>query len=623
MFKRTTAWFDSHYSPTAVHTAQPQPPMGTWRFIGYFIDQFRTAFAWRLGLVAVGSVADAMLPVFVGAIVGMLATTPPGQMFALNWQYLLVMIAVIAVVRPLVFILDTLIRNHSIVPNLVNLVRWQSHWHVIRQNWTFFQNDFAGRIANKILQAGDSIETGVNLAIDAAWYAIVFVVVAIVVLAGQDWVLLVPVGIWLVLYGVLFAVTMPLIARYSEDLSEAKSVMTGRIVDSYTNIQTLKTFSTAGHEDEYVASSVHDHTTEFRKLMATFTAMWSILFALNAFLVVSITWIALSGWNQGTLSAASVATAIPFALQMMNMSGWILEIGSNIFRQIGNTRDSMVTIAQPLTMLDAPDATPLVVEKGGIDYENVTFNYWKGGTGSVIENFNLSVAPGEKIGLVGRSGSGKSTLVNLALRMFDVQGGAIRIDGRDVRDVTQESVRAAIGLVSQDTSLLHRSIRENIKYGRQSASEDEMIAAARQAQIHDVILTLSDQKGRTGYDAHVGERGVKLSGGQRQRIAIARVLLKDAPILVLDEATSALDSEVEVAIQEQLHQLMANKTVIAIAHRLSTIAAMDRLVVLDQGQIVEQGSHAELLRRGGHYAGLWAHQSGGFLEADPQGAAAQ
>ncbi|MBU1307284.1 MAG: ABC transporter ATP-binding protein/permease [Alphaproteobacteria bacterium] len=615
MFNRVIDYFDNLYSPTAL-AENRQPPMGLRPFVTYFINQFRLAFIIRIVLVAIGSVADALMPVFVGLVVGMLATTPPGEMFTVNGQTFLWMVAVVVIVRPTTFLLDTLIRNHGIVPNLVDLVRWQSHWHVIRQSWTFFQNDFAGRIANKIIQAGEAIEIGVNLTIDAAWYALVFVVVAIVVLARLDPVLLVPIAVWLLFYAILFSIAMPLIARYSEDLSESKSVMTGRIVDSYTNIQTLKTFSTGEHEDLYVADSIGEHAVSFRKLMRVFTYMWSTLFLLNAGLVVSVTWLALKGWNDGVLTAAAVATAIPFALQIMNMSGWILEIGSNIFRQVGNVRDSMDTIAQPLTMLDAPDAQPLKVTKGELVYDNVSFNYWRGKTGSVIEDFHITIAPGEKIGLVGRSGSGKSTLVNLALRMFDVQDGAIRIDGQDVRNVTQESVRAAIGLVSQDTSLLHRSIRENLKYGRQSASDAEMIEAAEQAKVHDVIMGLVDPKGFTGYDAHVGERGVKLSGGQRQRVAIARVLLKNAPILVLDEATSALDSEVEAAIQEQLTTLMQGKSVIAIAHRLSTIAAMDRLVVLEKGQIVEQGTHAQLLASGGHYASLWERQSGGFLDLD-------
>lgn len=615
MFNRVIAYFDNLYSPVAL-AKNRQPPMGLNAFVGYFVGQFKAAFAIRIGLVAIGSLADALMPVFVGMVVGMLATTNPGDIFALHTQTFLWMIFVVVIVRPLTFLLDTLVRNHGIVPNLVDLIRWQSHWHVIRQSWSFFQNDFAGRIANKVIQAGEAIEIGVNLTIDAAWYAFVFVVVAIIVLAQLDLVLLVPIGVWLLLYAVLFTITMPLIARYSEDLSESKSVMTGRIVDSYTNIQTIKTFASGEHEDKYVSDSVLDHAVSFRKLMRVFTYMWSTLFMLNAGLVVSVTWLALAGWNNGVLSAAAVATAIPFALQIMNMSGWILEIGSNIFRQIGTTRDSMDTIAQPLTMLDAPEAQPLAVSVGELHYDNVSFNYWRGKDGSVIDGFSLKVAPGEKIGLVGRSGSGKSTLVNLALRMFDLQDGAIRIDGQDVRSVTQESLREAIGLVSQDTSLLHRSVRENLKYGRQSASDEDMMRAAEQANVHDVIMGLSDPQGRRGYDAHVGERGVKLSGGQRQRVAIARVLLKNAPILVLDEATSALDSEVEAAIQEQLTMLMQGKTVIAIAHRLSTIAAMDRLVVLEKGRIVEEGSHAQLLSSGGHYAMLWERQSGGFLDLE-------
>jgi ATP-binding cassette subfamily B multidrug efflux pump len=470
------------------------------------------------------------------------------------------------------------------------------------------------------MQAGEAVESAVNPAIDAVWYAGIFVIVAAVVMAGLDWTLLVPVGVWLLLYGILFSITMPLIAHYSETLSEAKSVMTGRIVDSYTNIQTLKAFSTGGHEDKYVADSVLDHVVEYRKLMKVFTLMWSTLFVLNAALVVSTTWLALDGWNRGTLTAAAVATVIPFVLQIMNMSGWILEMGSMIFRQVGNIRDSMVTIAQPITMLDEPNAPPLKVDKGGIDFDNVSFNYWRGKSGTVIEDFSLSIKPGEKVGLVGRSGAGKSTLVNLALRLFDVEQGAIRIDGQDVRKVTQESLRAAIGLVSQDTSLLHRSVRENLKFGRQDATEEEMVLAAEQARIHEVIMGFNDPKGGTGYDAQVGERGVKLSGGQRQRVAIARVLLKNAPILVLDEATSALDSEVEAAIQEQLVTLMQGKTVIAIAHRLSTIAAMDRLVILEQGKIVEEGTHAQLLATGGHYAQLWERQSGGFLDMKSEAA---
>jgi ATP-binding cassette subfamily B multidrug efflux pump len=556
-----------------------------------------------------------MLPVFVGWTVGMLSTTPPGALFAEHGGTLAFMLAVV-LLRPAIFVADALVRNHAVTPNLVDLVRWQSHWHVIRQSWTFFQNDFAGRISNKVMQAGEALETVANLTIDAVWYAVVFVVVAVVVLAGIDPVLLVPIGLWLVGYALLFRWTMPNVDRISEEVSDARSVMTGRMVDSYTNIQTLKTFADDGEEDAYVAESVTEHVGVFRRLMAIFTWSWSVLFLLNALLVGSVTWIALAAWNDGRMSTAMVATAIPFVLQIMNISGWILEVGSNVFRQIGTVRDSMVTVAQPLTLVDKPGAPALAVPRGEIVYDRVGFNYWRGDRGSVVDDFSMTIRPGERLGLVGRSGAGKSTLVNLTLRMFDVASGAIRIDGQDIRDVTQESLRRAIGVVGQDTSLLHRSVRDNIKYGRPGATDAAMIEAAKRASIHDVVLDLVDPQGRTGYDAHVGERGVKLSGGQRQRIALARVILKDAPILVLDEATSALDSEVEAAIQGALYGVMEGKTVIAIAHRLSTIARMDRIVVLDQGLIVEEGSHAELLARDGLYAGLWGRQSGGFLSLE-------
>ncbi|MCB9992782.1 MAG: ABC transporter ATP-binding protein [Hyphomicrobiaceae bacterium] len=615
MFSTLLDWIDHFYSPVEIDD-NPHPPRGTWRFIGYFVRQFRVAIAIRMVTVAIASTVDAMLPVFVGLVVGLLAATDPGDMFSRNWPLLTAMFVTVAIVRPTIFVLDKLINNHLIEPGFIGRIRWQSHFHVIRQSWTFFQNDFAGRIGNKILQSGDSIEVAVSGILDAVWYALVFIVVAVFVLARLDLVLLVPILVWLLLYAVLFAVVMPRIATEAARVSEMRAVMTGRIVDSYANIQTLKTFSSSEHEDRYVSESILSHTVQYRRLLRVFTYMWSSLFILNTALVVSITALALIGWNNGTMSATAVATAVPFALQMMQMSGWILEVGSNIFRQLGTVRDSMETIAEPITLVDAPGAKDLAVTAGEITFEDVTFNYWRGRNGSVIENFNLRIAPGEKVGLVGRSGAGKSTLVNLLLRLFDVEAGVIRIDGQDVRAVTQESVRAAIGLVSQDISLLHRSVRENIKYGRPDATDDKMIEAAQRARVADVIDGLVDFKGNRGYDAQVGERGVKLSGGQRQRIAIARVLLKNAPILILDEATSALDSEVEAAIQEQLGSLMKGKTVIAIAHRLSTIAAMDRLIVLDAGRIVEMGTHAELIARGGHYAHLWKRQSGGFLDLE-------
>jgi ATP-binding cassette subfamily B multidrug efflux pump len=613
MLDRITATFDSLYSPTAL-AADRQPPAPTRAFFAYFLRQFRGAVYARFLLVAAGSIADAMLPIFVGWTVGMLATTPPGALFSEHAGALALMLAVVFL-RPLFFVADALVRNHALTPNLVDLVRWQSHWHVIRQSWTFFQNDFAGRIGNKVMQAGEAIEMTVNLTLDAVWYAAVFVVVAVIALAGMDPVLLVPIGLWMIAYALLFRWSMPRIDRVSEEVSEARSVMVGRMVDSYTNIQTLKTFADDGAEDAYVAESVTEHVGVFRRLMAIFTWSWSLLFLLNAALVAAVTGIALAAWNDGRMTTAMVATAIPFVLQIMNISGWILEIGSNVFRQVGTVRDSMTTIARPLTLVDAADAKPLAIGKGEIVYDGVGFDYWRGDRGSVVRDFSLTIRPGEKVGLVGRSGAGKSTLVNLTLRMFDVASGAIRIDGQDLRAVTQATLRRAIGVVGQDTSLLHRSVRDNIKYGRLSATDAEMIEAAKRASVHEVVMALEDPEGRRGYDAHVGERGVKLSGGQRQRIALARVILKDAPILVLDEATSALDSEVEAAIQDTLYRVMQGKTVIAIAHRLSTIARMDRIIVLDRGRIVEEGSHAELIARDGLYASLWNRQSGGFLEA--------
>lgn len=605
-------WFERRYVATEL-ASDPHPPKGVLPFYFYFIRQFRLFIGAKMATTAMGSGLDALLPIFLGVVVDLVTNTPRGEMFSQNGTLLLVMAALV-LIRPAVWVLDVLSHFHAIVPSLVDRVRWQSHWHVMRQSWSFFQDDFAGRVANKVIQSGEALETSTMQLVDAVWYALIFIIIALVVVGGQSWVYILPLLAWMGIYALLMVHFMPQISKQSEALSEEKSIVTGRVVDCYTNVQTLKTFATGSREDEYVANAMESHAAQLRQLMRVFSRMWISLFIINALLMVATTWLVLDGWNRGQLTNGEVIVIVPFIWQVINISGWILDIASGIFRNIGTVTDSMETISKPLTMTDAPQAQELTVTNGEIRYEDVSFNYWKGGQGNVIDGFNLQVAPGEKVGLVGRSGAGKSTLVNLLLRLFDVEKGNVLIDGQNVADVSQESVRAAIGLVSQDTSLLHRSVRENIVYGRPEASEDQMIAAAEQARIHDVILDLEDGKGKKGYDALVGERGVKLSGGQRQRIAIARVLLKDAPILLLDEATSALDSEVEAAIQEQLRELMHNKTVIAIAHRLSTIAAMDRLVVMDKGKVVEQGTHAELLETGGHYAQLWARQSGGFLD---------
>ncbi len=612
MLAKVFNWFETRYSPVAL-AEDRQPPMGLWRFFRYFIRQFRVGFALRMLFVAAGAVVDAMLPIFVGIIVGMLTSSNPSGFFAEHGTTLAIM-ACVVLLRPLTIMLDALVRNHTIAVNFIDMIRWQSHWHVTRQDWTFFQNDFAGRIGTKVMQSGDSIEITVNLTIDTVWYALVFVVVAITVLAQFDVTLVAAIAVWLALYCLLLRYCMPLIARRSTDLSEEWSIVSGRIVDSYTNILTLKTFSTGEHEDQYVSQAVVGHAKAFYRLMRVFTGMWSALFAMNASLLIAISWLALAAWSAGTMSAAAVATAIPFALQIAGISYRILDAGGNIFRNIGTAANSMTTIAKPIRMLDKPDATTLRVTEGAIELDRVNFNYGRtDGKGGLIEDLSLSIKPGERVGIVGRSGAGKSTLVNLLLRLYDIRDGRILIDGQDIRNVTQESVRAAIGFVSQDTSLLHRSVRENLKYGRQDATDEEIASVTEAAQVADVVAGLVDREGRTGYDAHVGERGVKLSGGQRQRVAIARVMLKDAPILILDEATSALDSEVEAAIQENLYRLMEGKTVIAIAHRLSTIAAMDRLVVMDHGRIIEEGRHDELVAKGGLYAHLWGRQSGGFL----------
>jgi ATP-binding cassette subfamily B multidrug efflux pump len=614
MFDRLFAWFEKHYSPTHIEK-DPHPPMGLGKFYLYFLGQFKTPIIIKICIVALGAAVDAMIPIFLGTIVDLVSGNEPGTLFKDHGTLLLAMGITLAV-RPTIFMLDIFVQYHTMVPSLVARVRWQSHWHVVRQSWTYFQKDFAGRIASKIFETGPALETSSMELIDAVWYMIVFFFVAVGVLGNQDLVFLVPLLIWAAAYLGLMYYSLPKIRKQSQINSDARSQVTGRVVDCYTNIQTLKTFATGAREDNYVATAVEDHTVEFRKLMRVFSRMWMSLFFINSALMISTGYLALVWWNNGNITAGQFAMIVPFIWQLLNISGWILEVASGIFRDMGTVQDGMETIAKPLTMQDEPNAPTMQVKKAGIEFENVVFNYDGGDKKQVIDNLTLEIKPGEKVGLLGRSGAGKSTVVNLLLRLFDTQSGAIKIDGQEISKVSQDSLRQAIGFVSQDTSLLHRSVGDNIKYGRPDATDEQMIEAAKRAKIHDVIMGLEDEDGNKAYNAKVGERGVKLSGGQRQRIAIARVLLKDAPILILDEATSALDSEVEAAIQEQLQELMTNKTVIAIAHRLSTISAMDRLIVMDQGKIVEEGSHNQLLEMDGHYASLWKRQSGGFAATD-------
>jgi ATP-binding cassette subfamily B multidrug efflux pump len=499
-----------------------------------------------------------------------------------------------------------------------NRIRWQNHWYVVRQSWAFFQNDFAGRIANRVMQTGPAIRETLVAMLTSVWYILVYGTAALILLASADPWLALPVVLWFLGYLVMLRVLVPRMRDRSKEVSEGRSMLTGRIVDSYTNILTVKLFARAHEEDAYVRDAVDIHTDLFYRSLRLNTVFGLWLSSLNAMMVTGTGGLALFLWTRGKVEVGTVAMALPLAWQIVNIAGWVAWQITSIFENVGVIQEGMMTIAKPIALTDRPDAADLKVTRGEIRFEDVSFGY--GRETGVIEDLTLTVKPGEKIGLIGRSGAGKSTLVNLLLRFFDLEGGRILIDGQDISAVTQESLRAQISMVTQDTSLLHRSIGDNIRYGRPQATEAEIVAAAKLAHADEFIRELEDWKKRTGYAAQVGERGVKLSGGQRQRVAIARVILKDAPILVLDEATSALDSEVEAAIQSSLGTLMTGKTVIAIAHRLSTIARMDRLIVLDHGRIVEQGSHDELLRHGGHYAALWRRQSGGFIDAGMQAA---
>jgi ATP-binding cassette subfamily B multidrug efflux pump len=596
---------------------RPEPPAELTAFYWHFARQAKGLFAALFVAGFAVALLDATVPVFVGRVVSLLTASPPERLFADHWHLLAGMALVLLVVRPAALTAQNLIANQAIAANVGNLIRWQSHWHVVRQSWAFFQNDFAGRIASKIMQTGPAVRESLVSLLTAVWYIMVYGTSAALLLAAADKWLALPVLLWFVGYVLILRAFVPHMRDRSHDMSEARSVLTGRIVDAYTNILTVKLFARARDEDAYVRHAVDEHTGLFHASLRLNTLFGLSLSTLNALLVVSTGGLAISLWTRGAVEVGTVAMALPLAWQIVNAAGWVAWQVTTIFENVGVVQEGMSTIARPIALTDRPDAKPLTITRGEVKFANVRFGY--GRESGLIDGLSLTVRAGEKIGLVGRSGAGKSTLVNLLLRFFDLEDGRILIDGQDIAAVTQESLRAQISVVTQDTSLLHRSIRDNIRYGKIDASDAEIAAAAKLAHAHEFIGELEDWKGRRGYDAQVGERGVKLSGGQRQRVAIARVILKNAPILVLDEATSALDSEVEAAIQASLGTLMAGRTVIAIAHRLSTIAQMDRLVVLDRGRIVEQGSHDELLRRGGHYAALWRRQSGGFIDAADAG----
>jgi ATP-binding cassette, subfamily B, multidrug efflux pump len=625
------ALFERLLPPTAV-PERPEPPPGLAGFYWHYARQAKGLF---IGLFAAGFVVallDSLIPVFMGRVVTLITATKPETLFADFWPIFAGMALVLLVLRPLALTSQNIMANQAIAANVGNMIRWQNHWHVVRQSWAFFQNDFAGRIANRVMQTGPSIRETLTALITAVWYILVYGTSALILLASADPWLALPITIWFGAYLVMLRVFVPRMRDRSKDVSEARSMLTGRVVDSYTNILTVKLFARAQEEDAYVRDAVDEHTGMFHASLRLNTLFGLTLSTLNAMMVTGTAALALLLWTRGQVDVGVVAMTLPLTWQIVNISGWVAWQVTNIFENVGVVQEGMMTIAKPIGLADHKDATALTVPHGEIRFEDVRFGYGRETSAredgrlspyAVLNGFTLTVNPGEKIGFVGRSGAGKSTAVNLLLRFFDVEQGRILIDGQDIATVTQESLRAEISVVTQDTSLLHRSIGDNIRYGRSAASDAEVETAAKLAHAGEFISTLEDWKGRRGYEAQVGERGVKLSGGQRQRIAIARVILKDAPILVLDEATSALDSEVEAAIQQSLGTLMAGKTVIAIAHRLSTIARMDRLIVLDHGRIVEQGSHEALLKLNGHYAALWRRQSGGFIDVELASQAAE
>jgi ATP-binding cassette subfamily B multidrug efflux pump len=617
-------FFEKLLEPTASSPEAPPPVLGTPQallgFYWHFVRQIPGPLAALFATGFCVAITDALIPVCLGRIVSLVSSIAPEAIWPEAGGQLLLMAALFLVFRPAAHFAQLIVANLMLVPGLTNLVRWQSHWHVVRQGWTFFQNDFAGRIAARVMQTGPALRESVVLSIIGIWYILVFGIIAIGLLSAADWRLSLPIVAWFVLYVIVLGRFLPQMRDRSRAMSEMRSVLTGKIVDSYTNILTVKLFARAREEDAFVREAVDEHTETWRAQQRIGTLWGLSLQVMNAMLMVGTGVLALLLWRNGHIAVGTVATAIPMAWQLNNMSGTIAQQIANIFDDLGQVQDGMRSIAVERQMPDLPGSVELPRITGAIRFERVSFDYGRmPRRGGVLRELDLDIAPGERVGLVGRSGAGKSTLVHLLLGFYRPERGRILIDGRDIAGLTQESLRAQIGMVTQDTSLLHRSIRDNIRYGRPEANEAEIVDAARRANALEFIEGLEDWHGRTAFDAHVGERGVKLSGGQRQRIALARVILKNAPVLVLDEATSALDSEVEAAIQEQLAELMEGRTVIAIAHRLSTICRMDRLVVLDRGRIVEEGTHEALLAARGHYAALWRRQSGGFRVDRPAG----
>ena len=609
MIKKIFSWFESRIDPYP-EAAPKTPEKGLWRFIWSNIEGVRKWIA-VLAVFTVGvGIMEALMFQFMGKVVDWLGTYTPQTLFVEKGHALIGMMAMVAFFAVWTFFASS-VRLQTLQGVFPMRLRWNFHRLMLGQSLGFYQDEFAGRVSAKVMQTALALRDVVMTVADMVVYVLVYFITSGVILSSFDAWLIVPFICWMIGFAMIMRFLIPKLGKTAARQADARSLMTGRITDAYSNIATVKLFSHGAREAAYAKQSMEEFMVTVHAQMRLATLLHTCSFIVNSSLTVGTTALGIWLWYHGQVGVGAVATATAMALRVNGLSQYIMWESARLFENIGTVNDGMATLSKPHTILDKPQALPLKVTRGEIKFDHVDFSYEAGKP--LLNGFNLNIKPGEKVGLIGRSGAGKSTIVNLLLRFYEPQSGTISIDGQNVDSVTQESLRAQIGLVTQDTSLLHRSVRDNIIYGRPDATEAEMISAAERAEATGFIPNLSDAKGRRGYDAHVGERGVKLSGGQRQRIAIARVMLKDAPILLLDEATSALDSEVEAAIQESLDKMMEGKTVIAIAHRLSTIAAMDRLIVLDKGRIIEEGSHTELLEKHGLYAKLWAHQSGGFL----------
>ena len=609
MIKKIFSWFESRIDPYP-EAAPKTPEKGLWRFIWSNIEGVRKWIAVLAVFTAGIGIMEALMFQFMGRVVDWLGTYTPQTLFVEKGHALIGMMAMVAFFAVWTFFASN-VRLQTLQGVFPMRLRWNFHRLMLGQSLGFYQDEFAGRVSAKVMQTALALRDVVMTVADMVVYVLVYFITSGVILSSFDAWLILPFICWMIGFAMIMRFLIPKLGKTASRQADARTLMTGRITDAYSNIATVKLFSYGAREAAYAKQSMEEFMVTVHAQMRLATLLHTCSFIVNSSLTVGTTALGIWLWYHGQVGVGAVATATAMALRVNGLSQYIMWESARLFENIGTVNDGMATLSKPHTILDKPQALPLKVTRGEIKFDHVDFSYEAGKP--LLNGFNLNIKPGEKVGLIGRSGAGKSTIVNLLLRFYEPQSGTISIDGQNVDSVTQESLRAQIGLVTQDTSLLHRSVRDNIIYGRPDASEAEMISAAERAEAADFIPNLSDAKGRRGYDAHVGERGVRLSGGQRQRIAIARVMLKDAPILLLDEATSALDSEVEAAIQESLDKMMEGKTVIAIAHRLSTIAAMDRLIILDKGRIIEEGSHTELLEKQGLYAKLWAHQSGGFL----------